>query len=233
MTYQIRGPHIIGAILAAALFSLPLDWQVVEAVRMDVRMERAARAAEEREARRERDRAFANATCGLLQGCVHADGPERRGNQGVTLGRDRGFEHRPRTEVGAQGVSPDGAGELRAEGRSATGRRVMHKASASHPPRSLYTVTAYSHRCALPRDGRERAPRPAANGEWPVPGLTLAADWTLHPPGSVLIVGGRRWRVTDRGYDIRGRRLDLFLGTCAEARIYGRRVVPVGVEVND
>lgn len=93
-----------------------------------------------------------------------------------------------------------------------------------------YTVTAYSHRCALPRDGRERAPRPAANGEWPIPGLTLAADWTLHPPGSVLIVGGRRWRVTDRGHDIRGRRLDLFFATCAEARIYGRRVVPVSVE---
>jgi len=95
---------------------------------------------------------------------------------------------------------------------------------------SFYTVTAYSHRCAMPRDGRERPPRPAANGEWPIPGLTLAADWTLHPPGSVLIVGGRRWRVTDRGHDIRGRRLDLFYATCAEARIYGRRVVPVSVE---
>lgn len=133
MTYQIRGPHIIGAILTAALFSLPLDWQVVEAVRMDVRMERAARAAEEREARRERDRAIADSTCVLSLGCVH--GPERRGNQGVAAGET-----------------------------------------------ALYEVTSYSHGCAMPRDGRERAPRPAANGEWPVPGLTLAADWRFTRP---------------------------------------------------
>ena len=187
MTYQIRGPHIIGAILTSALASLPLDWQVVEAVRMDVRMERAARAAAEREARRERDRALADSTCVLSPGCVHADGPERRGNQGVTLGRDRGF----------------------------------------------YTVTSYSHGCVKPNGAPDapwcigRPKSPAASGSWPVPNMHAAADWSIHPPGSVLIVGGQRWRVTDRGHDIRGRRLDLFLSTCAEARLYGRRFMSV------
>ena len=130
---------------------------------------------------------------------------------------------------GETGVRFESSDVFSGETKARVARPIKRRRNPSQGP-SFYTVTAYSHRCAMPRDGRERAPRPAANGEWPIPGLTLAADWTLHPPGSVLIVGGRRWRVTDRGHDIRGRRLDLFYATCAEARIYGRRVVPVSVE---
>lgn len=99
-------------------------------------------------------------------------------------------------------------------------RRLLHS-------QDLYNVSAYSHGCILPRSGKEGPPQRAADGSWPVSGKTVAADWRIHPPGSELIIAGRVWRVTDKGRAIKGRRIDLFLGSCHEARAWGRRMVSV------
>lgn len=96
------------------------------------------------------------------------------------------------------------------------------------PEPSLYTVTAYSHGCTMPRPGRrEPVAARGANGRWPVVDVTVAADTTIHPMGSALIVAGK-WRIVgDKGRAIKGRRLDLFTNTCAEARAFGVQRLPV------
>ena len=94
----------------------------------------------------------------------------------------------------------------------------------------LYETTAYSHTCTLPRFGPERPPQRAANGRWPVADLTVAADTSLHPFGTELLVEGLGFRrVDDTGHAIRGRRLDLFVDSCREARAFGRRWLRVHV----
>lgn len=88
----------------------------------------------------------------------------------------------------------------------------------------LYEVTAYSHGCTLPRSGREPVAQRAANGRWPIADLTVAADTRIHPFGSEVLIEGLGFRlVHDRGAAIVGRRLDLFVDSCREARRFGRR----------
>ena len=87
----------------------------------------------------------------------------------------------------------------------------------------LYEITAYSHGCTLPRSGVEPVAARTASGLWPIVGETVAAD-PAHAFGrEVLIEGLGYWTVHDRGLAIVGRRLDLFLNTCKEARAFGRQ----------
>lgn len=106
-----------------------------------------------------------------------------------------------------------------------TGPQAFHPPElAATPPAPVYEVTAYSHGCALPRTGPERPPRPGANGEWPRADYTVAADTTLHPFGTEVLIENIGFRtVGDRGHAIKGRRLDVFMDTCKEARKFGRR----------
>jgi 3D (Asp-Asp-Asp) domain-containing protein len=71
-------------------------------------------------------------------------------------------------------------------------------------------------------------------GTVPVEGFTIAADPAVVPLGSsVHIEGlGTRW-VHDTGGAIRGRRLDVFMERCSEAKRFGKqrlvvRIVTVG-----
>lgn len=93
----------------------------------------------------------------------------------------------------------------------------------------LYDVSAYSYTCILPRFGPEPSgPTRAADGSWPRPGLTVAADWSVHPQGSDIIVEGLGpRRVTDKGHAIKGRKIDVFVASCREARAFGRRWLKV------
>lgn len=93
------------------------------------------------------------------------------------------------------------------------------------PSSEVYEVTAYSWHCIMPRRGPEPRHRTrAADGSWPRADETVAADWALHPPGSEVLIEGLGYRrVTDKGYAIHGRRLDIFLASCAEARSWGRQ----------
>ena len=98
----------------------------------------------------------------------------------------------------------------------------------------FYEITAYSHGCIMPRSGIEGHARRAANGRWPIADVTVAADTSLHPMGSEVLIVGLGFRtVGDRGSAIIGKKLDLFMDTCAEALRFGRqmlRVIPVPVE---
>ncbi len=72
-------------------------------------------------------------------------------------------------------------------------------------------------------------PRTAA-GTLPVPGFTIAADPAVLPLGSIVVIEGLGERqVHDRGSAVKGRHVDLFVATCAEARAWGRRPVRVRV----
>ena len=160
---------------------------------------------------------------------VHA-GPKRGVNQCVTLGRDRGFA-RSSSSSTLQGRVES------AVVASAQGVRSVRSVSANVPEQSeaagtgrslLYEVTAYSHGCTLPRSGREPHAQRAANGRWPIADQTVAADALLHPFGSEVLIEGLGFRtVGDRGSAIKGRRLDLFVDSCREARAFGRRFLRV------
>lgn len=57
---------------------------------------------------------------------------------------------------------------------------------------------------------------------------TVAADWSVFPPGTVLYVPGYGWaRVEDRGAYVRGRHLDLFMDSRDEALQWGVRDLEV------
>lgn len=88
---------------------------------------------------------------------------------------------------------------------------------------NLYEITAYSHGCTLPRSGVEPVAARTASGLWPIVGKTVAADPSHAFGREVLIEGLGYWTVHDRGAAITGRKLDLFLNTCREAREFGRQ----------
>jgi 3D (Asp-Asp-Asp) domain-containing protein len=61
----------------------------------------------------------------------------------------------------------------------------------------------------------------------PQAGMTVAADPRVLPLGSRIIIRGLPgvWHVHDTGRLVKGRHIDLFVGSCAEARSWGRRRV--------
>jgi 3D (Asp-Asp-Asp) domain-containing protein len=92
-----------------------------------------------------------------------------------------------------------------------------------------WTVTAYSHGCVKPKNGKEHNhPHKGANNKWPIANLTIAADrsipfdtaieFSYRGVQSVRIVG-------DRGRAIKGRRIDLFVDSCPTARQWGIRTL--------
>lgn len=114
----------------------------------------------------------------------------------------------------------------RVEGSSPSGATTWEK----------YIATGYSHGCTLPRSGKEfKKPRKGANGKWPVPNETVAADPSI-PFGTKLLISYRgkifRMVVGDRGHAITGKRLDLFFEDCEKAKAWGKRKVDVKI-LND
>jgi 3D (Asp-Asp-Asp) domain-containing protein len=69
-----------------------------------------------------------------------------------------------------------------------------------------------------------------ASGKRPHPGVTVAADWALFPPGTRLLIQDVGHRVVqDRGQEIVGSRIDIFFRSHPEAVAFGRRKVGVRV----
>ncbi len=88
---------------------------------------------------------------------------------------------------------------------------------------ALWTVTAYSLKCDAP------GPLTRA-GTHPVAGHTIAADPRVLPLGSIVHIEGLGERmVQDVGGAVKGRQLDLFVGSCSEARRWGRQTRRVRV----
>ncbi len=69
-----------------------------------------------------------------------------------------------------------------------------------------------------------------ASGMRPHPGITVAADWTVFPVGTRLLIQDIGHRVVqDRGQDIVGPRIDIFFRSHGEATAFGRRRVRVRI----
>lgn len=113
---------------------------------------------------------------------------------------------------------------LRVEGSSPSGATTWVE----------YMATGYSHGCTKPRSGKEfSTPHKGANGKWPIPNRTVAADKSL-PFGTILLISYRgkvfEMEVGDRGGSIVGKRIDIFFPTCSHAKRWGRRLVHIKVK---
>ena len=65
-----------------------------------------------------------------------------------------------------------------------------------------------------------------ASGAEAVQGVTIAADWSIYPPGTVLFVEGLgEMIVQDRGGAIQGQKIDVYFESHADARQFGRQNV--------
>ncbi len=83
---------------------------------------------------------------------------------------------------------------------------------------AVFVVTAYATGCDSKPGALTRSGKP------PVVGLTVAADPKVIPLGSLVYIEGVGEReVHDTGGAVKGRRLDLFMASCGEARLFGRQ----------
>jgi len=76
-------------------------------------------------------------------------------------------------------------------------------------------------------------PRPTASGTRPREG-TVAADPAVLPAGTRIRITGSRghdgfYLVTDTGAAVKGRRIDLYVPSVAEAKRFGRKTVRVEI----
>lgn len=72
-----------------------------------------------------------------------------------------------------------------------------------------------------------------ASGAIAEEGVTIAADWSIYPPGTVLFVEGLgEMIVQDRGGAIQGQKIDVYFESHADARQFGRQNVRFYI-VND
>lgn len=69
-----------------------------------------------------------------------------------------------------------------------------------------------------------------ASGEVATAGVTIAADWTIYPPGTVVEIEGMgAYIVHDRGGAIKGNRIDIYYDNHAAALDFGRQTVKIRV----
>jgi 3D (Asp-Asp-Asp) domain-containing protein len=88
----------------------------------------------------------------------------------------------------------------------------------------IATATAYAVSCGAGLGTLTRA------GTRPVTEFTIAADPKVLPIGTIVHIEGLGERmVHDTGRLIKGRHIDLFVGSCREARAWGVRKVKVRV----
>lgn len=65
-----------------------------------------------------------------------------------------------------------------------------------------------------------------ASGEVATAGVTIAADWTIYPPGTVVEIEGMgTYIVHDKGGAIKGQRIDIYFEDHAAALDFGRQTV--------
>ena len=63
-------------------------------------------------------------------------------------------------------------------------------------------------------------------------GVTIAADWSVFPPGTVVYIDGMGERtVQDRGAAVRGNAVDIYFEDHGEALVFGRQTVRLYVVV--
>ena len=85
-----------------------------------------------------------------------------------------------------------------------------------------FTVTAYCG-CEKCSGGNSKT----ASGTTPTEGRTIAADTSILPFGSQVVIDGVVYTVEDRGSGVNGNHIDIFFSTQAKALAYGSKTVKV------
>lgn len=85
-----------------------------------------------------------------------------------------------------------------------------------------FTITAYCgcHKCSK---GHTRT----ASGTIPTEGRTIAADTSILPFGTKVVIGGVVYTVEDCGSKVNGNHIDIFFSTHAKALAFGRKILKV------
>ena len=85
-----------------------------------------------------------------------------------------------------------------------------------------FTITAYCG-CTKCSSGNNRT----ATGTIPAQGRTIAADTSVLPYGTQVVIGGAVYTVEDCGSGVRGNHIDIFFATHEQALAFGRRSMQV------
>jgi 3D (Asp-Asp-Asp) domain-containing protein len=83
---------------------------------------------------------------------------------------------------------------------------------------ALFVLTAYGYGCDCKHGN------PTKSGIMPVAELTVSADLSVLPIGSIVEIEGLGSRmVHDTGGGVKGKHVDIFMTSCEEARKFGRQ----------
>lgn len=85
-----------------------------------------------------------------------------------------------------------------------------------------FTITAYCG-CKKCSGGSQKT----ASGTTPTEGRTIAADTSILPFGTKVVIGGVVYTVEDRGSGVNGNHIDIFFATHAKALAFGRKSMKV------
>lgn len=85
-----------------------------------------------------------------------------------------------------------------------------------------FTITAYCG-CSICSSGNNRT----ASGTVPTQGRTIAADTSILPFGTQVVIGGAVYTVEDCGSGVRGNHIDIYFATHEQALAFGRRTMQV------
>ncbi|MBQ4057487.1 MAG: SH3 domain-containing protein [Lachnospiraceae bacterium] len=85
-----------------------------------------------------------------------------------------------------------------------------------------FTITAYCG-CNKCGTGSNRT----ASGTTPTEGRTIAADTSMFPFGTQLVIGGVVYTVEDSGSGVKGNHIDIFFATHSRALAFGRKTMKV------
>lgn len=85
-----------------------------------------------------------------------------------------------------------------------------------------FTITAYCG-CSKCGTGSNRT----ASGTTPTEGRTIAADTSILPFGTQVVIGGVVYTVEDSGSGVRGNHIDIFFATHSRALAFGRKTMKV------
>ncbi len=85
-----------------------------------------------------------------------------------------------------------------------------------------FTITAY---CGCKRCGT--GSNRTATGTTPTEGRTIAADTSILPFGTQVVIGGVVYTVEDTGSGVRGNHIDIFFATHSRALAFGRKTMKV------
>lgn len=141
---------------------------------------------------------------------------------------------RQAAEEAARKAAEEEAARKEAEAKSASGKKTSGNTSyqgASITPIAAtqageclgtFTITAY---CGCPScsNGSNRT----ASGTVPTQGRTIAADTSILPYGTQVVIGGAVYTVEDCGSGVRGNHIDIFFATHDQAVAFGRRTMQV------